>query len=58
LRPVICLRSRNGAAQVTYKSGVNVVGQPGKVGFGIMKKKAQSMGAETAGAVKANLEGD
>ena len=48
----------NGATEVAYKSDVNVVGRLAKFGFGIMKKKAQSMGAEFAEAVKANLEGE
>lgn len=39
-------------------SDVNVVGRLAKFGFGIMKKKAQSMGTEFAGAVKANREGE
>ena len=48
----------NGATEVAYSSDVNVVGRLAKFGFGIMKKKAQSMGVEFSEAVKANLEGE
>jgi len=47
----------NGATEIAYTSDVNVVGRLAKFGFGIMKKKAQSMGVEFADAVKMKLEG-
>jgi carbon monoxide dehydrogenase subunit G len=46
----------DGSTKVAYKSDVMVVGRLAKFGFGMMKKKAQSMGAEFAQALKERLE--
>ena len=43
--------------EVWYSSEAVVVGRLGKFGFGIMKKKAESLGRDFAGAFKLRVEG-
>lgn len=46
----------NGSTEVAYRSDVNVVGRLAKFGFGMMKKKAASMGEEFAQTFRARVE--
>ncbi len=45
----------DGATAVRYESEVTVTGRLAKFGFGVMKKKAQSLGAEFAKALSERL---
>lgn len=46
----------HGCTEVAYRSDVNVVGRLAKFGFGMMKKKAASMGEEFALTFRARVE--
>ncbi|HXV23141.1 MAG TPA: SRPBCC domain-containing protein [Alphaproteobacteria bacterium] len=45
-----------GATAVRYSSDISVVGRLGKFGLGVMKKKAEALGAEFARAVRDRIE--
>ena len=48
----------DGGTQVTYESEVSVTGRLAKFGFGVMKKKAQSLAAEFAQNLEARLQAE
>jgi carbon monoxide dehydrogenase subunit G len=45
-----------GMTAVRYSSEISVVGRLGKFGLGVMKKKAESLGAEFADALRQGVE--
>ena len=47
-----------GATAVRYSSDISVVGRLGKFGLGVMKKKAEALGAEFAKAVCERIEAE
>jgi carbon monoxide dehydrogenase subunit G len=46
----------SGATAVRYSSDIAVMGRLGKFGLGVMKKKAEALGAEFAAAVSERIE--
>ena len=48
--------SANGGTLVTYESDMTVTGRLAKFGFGVMKKKAQSLAGEFARNLEARLD--
>jgi carbon monoxide dehydrogenase subunit G len=46
----------DGSTRVSYSSEVSVTGRLGKFGLGMMKKKAEAIGNEFAGAFRAKVE--
>ena len=50
--------TEEGATQVRYSSDISVVGRLGKFGLGVMKKKAEALGAEFAKAVCERIEAE
>ena len=48
----------SGATSVRYSSDISVVGRLGRFGLGVMKKKAEALGAEFAKAVCERIEAE
>jgi carbon monoxide dehydrogenase subunit G len=52
----LSLAPEGGGTMVTYRSEVSVTGRLGRFALGMMKKKAQNLGDEFAGNLRAALE--
>ena len=52
----VTLAASAGGTLVTYRSEVSVTGRLGRFALGMMKKKAQNLGEEFAGNLRARLE--